>query len=93
MENVFVTRNSFAEYVLVYPAYVGIRKFHGCIRWGAAWQKNRSTSRLSPRGNKYAKCLIEQECRELFGFYPRAGTAWYVNAKGKRTKVDIDFSP
>ncbi len=92
MKPVYVTRDTYDCDVDVWPAYIGIRKFHGCVEWGAAWSEDESTMRLSSKGRKYAELLTDLKCRERFGFYPREGTAWYVNAKGKRTKVDIDFS-
>jgi len=94
MKAVYVTRDSHDDCVEVWPATVGIRKFHGCVAYGAAWYKNRATGFLTPATswNRYVKELNESGCRKRFGFYPKAGTAWYVNTRGKRTKVDIDFS-
>ncbi len=95
--DVYITRDSILDDVYIYPAEVGIRKFHGCVAWGAAWLESADTTFLTARRNsKSAKCLSPYECRERFGFYPRRGTAWLVeyNAKGKmkKSKVDIDFS-
>ena len=92
MQGVYVTRDSDDDYVCVWPADVGIRKFHGCTVWGAAWLENMRTTKLSDRGRKYAKYLDEYQCKKRFGFYPRAGTAWWVSGKGRKSKVDIDFS-
>ena len=96
--DVYVTRDSYMRCVYIYPAIVGIRKFHGCIAWGAAWCKTDDRTSLSARINaKQAERLDEPQCRTRFGFYPSKGTAWLVkyNAKGKmkKSKVDIDFSP
>ncbi len=94
--DVFVTRDSGESDMLVFPATVGIRKFHGCIEWGAAWSSFSVTEHLYPRRMGRAKWLDEEQCRCRFGFYPRAATAYLIeyNAKGqmKKSKVDIDFS-
>lgn len=94
--DVYVTRGSYMDHVRIYPAKVGIRKFHGCVAWGAAWCENYATPDLTRRGTRSAKRITPDECRTRFGFYPRPGTAWLVeyNAKGKmeKSKVDIDFS-
>lgn len=88
----YVTRASFSTLVYVFPATVGIRKFNGCVWWGAAWCKTGRTVRLSSTGKcRIAKTLIENQCRKRFGFYPGPGTAYLVDGS-KRTKVDIDFS-
>ena len=88
---VYVTRSSYSDCVLVFPATVGIRKFHGCIEFGAAWQKKHMTGVLFKNGYLGAKYLNKYECREQFGFYPSPGTAYYVDGK-KKEKVDIGFS-
>lgn len=90
---VYVTRDTLHDYVDVWPATVGIRKFHGCIIWGAAWCKGCWELSLYPKKYVRAEFLNKTECRKCYGFVPRAGTAWYVNSRGKRSKVDIDFSP
>lgn len=94
MQSVYVTRDSLATDVEVWPATVGIRKFHGCIAWGAAWYGVRATGFLTPAKswNRYVKELDESQCCKRFGFYPEEGTAWWVSGKGRRSKVDIDFS-
>ena len=92
MKAVYVTRDSLRDYIEVWPVTVGIRKFRGCVIWGAAWCEDRYTSFLFPENRGRAKGLDTYECRRHFGFCPRAGTAWYVNTRGKRSKVDIDFS-
>ncbi len=92
MEAVYVTRDSTRDVVEVWPVTVGIRKFRGCIIWGAAWCKDRYTACLFPKRRGSAEYLSLVKCRRRFGFYPRAGTAWYVNSKGKKSEVDIDFT-
>ena len=88
MKAVYVTRDSDNWCVEVWGRIdIGIRKFHGCVTWGTA----RIGSKFSSRDR--TQLLEPDECREQFGFYPRAGTAWYITTKGKRTKVDIAFSP
>ncbi len=97
-EYCFVTRDSGSSFVEVWPATVGIRKFHlffaDCVQfqWGAAWSRNYVTGYLFRTRHRTAEVFDEQDCRKRFGFYPRSGTAWFVSGK-KRTKVDIDFSP
>ncbi len=94
--DVYVTRDSCLETVWLFPHAVGIRKFHGCVAWGAAWQEERDTTHLSSTGRAKAERLTKGECKDRFGFYPHKGTAWLVeyNAKGKmkKSQVDIDFS-
>ncbi len=96
-QDVFVTRDTILSAVHIFPATVGIRKFHGCIAWGAAWCETYDMITLSARRNaKRAKRLNESECRARFGFYPHKGTAWRVEYdaknKMKKSKVDIDFT-
>ena len=95
--DVYVTRDSGSSLVDVFPATVGIRKFHGCVVWGAAWCETYATLALSRTRKRFAECLTPDECRSRFGFYPRAGTAWFVKysatGKMKKSKVDIDFTP
>ena len=92
VEAVYVTRDTYSDCIKVRPETVGIRKFHGCIEYGSAFEKGYATIYLYPRKEGLAKILSKPECKERFGFYPGKGTAWYVNTRGKRTKVDIDFS-
>ncbi len=97
-QDVYVTRDSQGEGVFVFPATVGIRKFHGCVAWGAAWCKTDDRTALSAGLNaKEAECLGTSKCKKRFGFFPRPGTAWLVEytAKGrmKKSKVDLAFSP
>lgn len=96
--DVYVTRDSALYYVYVFPAKVGIRKFHGCVTWGAAWNESVDTVFLTARRNsKLAEGLGEAAFRNRFGFYPRPGTAWLIEytPKGKMKKpkkVDLAFS-
>ncbi len=90
-EYCYVSRDSHALNVEVRPATVGLRKFHGCVQWGSAWNKNDATLGLVRSRKATAENLWPHECRLRFGFYPGKGTAWFVDGK-KRTKVDIDFS-
>ncbi len=95
-QDVFVTRGSFMNFVRIYPATVGIRKFHGCVAWGAAWCDEHSSVQLTRRGIKVSETIHAEGCRARFGFFPQSGTAWLIeyNAKGKmkKSKVEIDFS-
>ena len=95
-KDVYITRSTYRHVVVIFPATVGIRKFHGCVAWGAAWHKAFNTERLRARCQRWAETISFGDCRERFGFVPRSGTAWLVeyNAKGKRkkSKVDIDYS-
>lgn len=88
---VYVTRSSYSSLVRVFPATVGIRKFHGCIEFGAAWNKHYVTGYLFKSGYTGVQCLNRLECQARYGFYPSPGTAYYVDGK-KKEKVDIDFS-
>ncbi|KKN73483.1 hypothetical protein LCGC14_0400580 [marine sediment metagenome] len=93
MKPVYVTRDNHDIDVEVWPATVGIRKFHGCIMWGAAWRKESADYSLYSEKVGMSEDISKSECRKRFGFYPAKGTAWYINSRGKRSKVDIDFSP
>ena len=88
---VYIARNSGCYNVDIYPATVGIRKFHGCVEFGAAWQPRWVTQSLYKNKEGGAPNISKDECKKLFGFYPRPGTAWFVDGK-KRTEVDIAFS-
>ncbi|KKL45842.1 hypothetical protein LCGC14_2351590 [marine sediment metagenome] len=90
-EYCYVTRDTCEHCVQVFPAAIGIRKFHGCVEWGAAWQKKWATVLLRRRGKKETLFLTPDECCKRFGFYPRKGTAWDIDGK-KRKQVDIDFT-
>ena len=99
-EYVYVSRDSSETVVEIYPATVGLRKFHrlsasgkfrGHVIWGAAWHKEFAVRILDKMFMIFSDRLTKYECRKRFGFYPRKGTAWFVNGK-KRTKVDINFS-
>ena len=91
-KRVFLTRDTVRVNVEVWPVTVGIRKFRGCVVYGAAWNKENNSSMLFPTGHTMAEDLGRSECRKRFGFYPSKGTAWYISESGKRTKVDLDFS-
>ena len=90
--NVYVTRGTHDIYVEIWPDTVGIRKFHGCIKWGAAWYENEKTVYLNSKMTKESAFLINPHFKNKFGFIPRKGTAYHIDGEGKRTKVDIDFS-
>lgn len=91
-EYCYVTRDTSSDGIEVWPANVGVRKFHGCVIWGAAWKASASTGQLCGRNyNIYAERLNKIECRKRFGFVPRPGTAWDIDGK-KRTQVHLDFS-
>ena len=66
--DVYVTRDSYTIIVQVWPATVGIRKFHGCVEYGAAWNKSFSTSRLSPVERRSAECHIVSDSSETMSF-------------------------
>ena len=90
-EYCYVTRDTWDDRVQVWLATVGIRKFHGCVQYGAAWCKEWTTIALRKSGRKISEYLTPKECRKRFGFYPRKGTAWDIDGK-KRKQVDIDFT-
>lgn len=90
--NVYVTRDSGSEFIEIWPDTVGIRKFHGCIEWGAAWCASHRTSHLYRTSPRLTGWMHKFYFKREFGFIPRKGTAWHIDGKGKRTKVDIDFS-
>ena len=92
--DVFVTRGSRGCNVEVWPAHIGIRKFHGCVEFGAAWKSIYKTIALTPSHSRLSECISPYQCRKRFGFYPRKGTAWLIEGK-KRTRQDLDmeFSP
>lgn len=91
--SVYITRDSRSDEVWIFPETVGIRKFHGCVAWGAAWCTTCGIMRLYGDNTvMYAAYTYNYECKKIFGFIPRGGTAYHVTAKGKRTKVDIDFT-
>ena len=91
--NVYITRDTISGIVDIWPETVGIRKFHGCIEWGAAWNTNWAIIRLYNNQKTCALWVTVFDCKEFFGFITRPGTAYYINSKGKHTKVDIAFSP
>ena len=87
-EDVYVTRGTLRTKVDVFPARIGIRKFHGCVEWGAAWNSGMSTYKISRKSQTEVPEMSPYECRIRFGFYPRKGTAWLIeyNARGKMKK-------
>lgn len=90
-EYCYVTRDTCSYDVEVYPASVGIRKFHGCVQFGAAWNSSGAIGFLKKEGNSEpVTSLSRYECRKRFGFYPRKGTAWDIDGK-KRTRIDMDM--
>lgn len=91
MEDVYVTRNSGNGRVQVWPADVGIRKFHGCVEYGAAWDKENANIFFGKRSYECSASFTLFWCKLLFGFRPKEGEAWLIEGK-KRTKVGIDFS-
>ncbi len=96
--DVYVTRNTCSDDEIdLWPTTVGIRKFHGCIEWGAAWQSKHRAYKLNKNTEKQAGVCTPAQCKKRYGFIPRKGTAWLVeyNARGKmkKTKVDLAFSP
>ena len=90
--NIYLTRDTGIDYVEIRPDTVGIRKFHGCIQWGSAWQGRCPSTSLTRRDLRDVPDMYKTECKRVFGFYPRPGTAWHIDGRGKKTKVDIDFS-
>lgn len=97
-KDVYVTRDTYEDFVRVWPATVGIRKFHGCIAWGAAWRETDFTDLLYGRKNAKSRAgiFLPSACRKHYGFYARPGTAWLIEYdakdKMKKSKVDIDFT-
>lgn len=96
-KDVYVTRDTCVSRVEVYPHAVGIRKFHGCVQYGVAWDGEFASRKLYRKGKGTAELLDSSDCRKRFGFFPRRGQAWLIEytAKGKmkKTKVDLAFSP
>jgi len=89
-EDVYITRDSYCEYVDVWPATTGIRKFRGCVEYGnARYAKYRELHGSTP--------LTERDCWRFFGFYPEPGTAWLIEYTPtgrirKPKKIDLAFS-
>lgn len=92
-KDVYVTLDTYGVYINIWPATVGIRKFHGCCQYGAAWNAKEPRGLLTKYGRKYSMSVTKNQCQEWFGFYPFPGEAWFVPAKGKRVKVELKFSP
>ena len=91
-ERVYVTKDTDCSHAEVWPATVGIRKFHGCVQYGAAWSKNRCNGALYSDKPGFCERLTEAECQERYGFYPSIAGAWYIAENGKRTRVSLAFS-
>ena len=97
-EDVYLTRDTQSPNgrIDVFPARIGIRKFHGCVEWGAAWCAKYRACRISAGSIRIVPDITPVECKKRFGFIPRKGTAWLVECsaknKIKKTRVDIDYS-
>ncbi|KKN75896.1 hypothetical protein LCGC14_0376040 [marine sediment metagenome] len=87
--DVYVTRDTIRVGVAVYPAHIGIRKFKGCVEYGAANEAIEPTLWFGILGR--AMSLSLKDCKYIYGFIPKAGEAWLIEG-GKKTKVDIDFT-
>ncbi len=90
---IYITRDTYLDSVEIWPEDVGIRAFDGCVVYGAAWNQKCWTTRLTRRSRRRCELIEKAECRKRFGFYPRAGTAWYINGKGKAKQEHLAFSP
>jgi len=93
--NVYVTRDTIQNSIDIRPDTVGIRKFNRrpcTVRWGAAWNERYPTAFSYKTGLSVRQNLMIEAFKAVFGFIPRKGTAYYIDGKGKRTKVDIDFT-
>lgn len=88
-DRVFITRDTDNDSVEVYPAVIGIRKFHGCLQYGAACNITAADSSW-PGG--YIVYLDEEECIEKYDFFPKEEEAWYIPEQGTPVLVDIEFS-
>ena len=91
VDYVYVTRASFSSFIRIWPANVGIRKFHGCVMYGAAWDDEECNYRLTPNGERVVKSVYNYEFLEAHGWCPKPGEAWFVDGK-KHTKVDLEFT-
>lgn len=80
--DVYVTRDSGNNtHIEIYPAVIGIRKYEGCVYFG--WIDN--------IGHRSAMWLPLKDCKYIFGFVPRKGTAWLVETiKGRQKKTRVD---
>ena len=85
----YVTRNTTLPKIVVYPAHIGIRKFHGCVQYGAASSSFQARQIFGKNG--WGMWLDFSDCKYIFGFVPKPGEAWLVEGN-KRTKVDIEFT-
>ncbi|KKK87243.1 hypothetical protein LCGC14_2755190 [marine sediment metagenome] len=91
-KRVYVTRATYSRFVEIWPATVGIRKFHGCVEYGAAWSEDCGTGQLYEDDIERADWADELTCQKRYGFCPGRGTAWYIDQNGKRTRILLDFS-
>lgn len=90
---VYITRDTDRDYIEVWPDHIGIRKFHGCVQYGAAWNEKRAARILYQRRNsRLAPRMNEENCIKIFGFFSKEDEAWHIDGRGKKTKVDIGFS-
>jgi hypothetical protein len=88
--DVYVTRDTFQyDMVTVWPAELGIRKWHGCVEYGNANDGNRCDG-------SGGKVISTQKCESLYGFVPEKEEAYnvytIVPGRIKIVKVDIRFS-
>jgi len=92
-KNVYVTRDSGCYSINIWPDEIGIRKFHGCVQYGAAWQENYCSKAFFKASYETGPSILYTNgFKQAFGFLPRSGQAWHINGKGKRTKVELAFS-
>ena len=89
-KRVYLTRDTYSSYIKVWPATVGIRKFHGCVEYGSAHCSNSTTGYLD--GGKYVKIISQLVCKRRYGFCPKKGEAWYISQTGRRYKEELAFS-
>ncbi len=85
----YVTRDTESAIVKVWPAHIGIRKFEGCIAYGAGYYSTYASDDLGTYGLCMYLDLVD--CKYIFGFVPKSGEAWLIEGN-KKTKVDIEFT-
>lgn len=88
--DVYVTRDTNQWYdVSIWPAELGIRKWHGCVQYGNA--KDDTKCDFSGRS-----ILSIEECKIQYGFIPKKECAYNVyttpSGKIKIVKVNLEFS-
>lgn len=91
-EYCYVTRDTVGCKVRVWPAEVGIRKFHGCVEYGAAYNE---AFRSGWKGNKKLYDYIStKECKKRFGFTPDKEKAYDIDGSRKQQikEVILEFS-